>query len=777
MKIFSFIALFLSLLNITLAQTNISDIVNTYSKVVALSNDKTQVAVTDLNAFKTGDFVLIIQMKGILIDTSNSKKFGTVIDYRESGNYEFATIKEISNGMINFEDALCRDYDIQGIVQLIKVPVYDDAIVKGKLTAKIWDGILGGVLAIKVKNTLTLNSNIDVSGIGFMGGRLYNTSWECNQMDYYYPNQSWKGALKGEGAASIGTDKMAGRGALANGGGGGNCTNAGGAGGGNFGNGGHGGKQFLYACDSIDIGGLSGNRMLYSSKINKIFMGGGGGAGHQNDNAGTKGESGGGIIIIIAEKIEGNNFDILSNGLSAGSSQNDAAGGGGAGGTILFDINDFGNSQLNLSVTGGSGGNCNVGPYVHCYGTGGGGAGGCIWISQSNLPKNINILVDGGKNGIITNSNSPCYKSNYGAESGGSGAILYDLNLNFCCDESAFEFVNFKFTNNLILVKDTFHSDSTITLTASEYWKSGALWYSEKIPVKKGFVTEFSFKFSDGVNKYLPEDYPGADGICFVIQNYSQTAIGSPGGGLGYKSIPNSFVVEFDTYKNADDNSENFRDPSENHVGVFCNGINPNTTVHGSIANLATADSILPIIPDDRIFYSKIEYSPNKYFRVYLDSSKKFELAPVIELLNLDISNMLVLDSSEFAWVGFTSATGNSHEKHELLSWSICPKQTSTFLIGIDEQYYGNENSLKIYPNPANDVIKIEYYISLPSLVDIELHDLLGNKIISTKNYKTTGSFTEIFSTYNLSNGVYFIIVKINNSVMTDRVMIIDKNH
>jgi len=730
--------------------------------------------VNDVSLFQKNDFVLIIQIKGATIDLTNSPKFGSIVDYNECGNYEFATIKDVSNGMIDLVNPLCRNYNIQGNVQLIKVPVYDDAIVTERLTSKAWDGSTGGVLAIKVNNVLTLNSNIDVNSLGFRGGILNNSKWECDQLGYFYPFPSWQGAKKGEGITDVSDDKKAGRGALANGGGGGNCTNAGGAGGGNNGLGGHGGKQFFFECDSIEIGGMPGNELIYNNDINKIFLGGAGGAGHQNDNAGTKGENGGGIIIIIADKIEGNNFKISSNGAMSSNSQNDAAGGGGAGGCILLDVNHLGSTPTTLEVNGGDGGDCNVGPYVHCYGTGGGGGGGTIWIKGNYVPNNLNYSLNGGVNGIITNRNTPCYLSNYGASSGSAGQLLLNLNMNQCCDESSFSFPNFNSISNLILVKDCLKTDSTITLTSANYWKSGALWYANKIPVQKGFKTEFSFRFSEGVNKYTPEEFSGADGIAFVIQNHSKTAIGSPGGGLGYKSIPNSFAIEFDTYKNADDNSENFKDPNENHVGIFCNGKNPNLTTHGDISNLFTYESIMPLIPDGRIFYAKIDFENNNYLKVYLDSNNNLNSPAIISISGLDLSKLLQLDLDEFAWIGFTSATGNSYERHELLSWSICPKPTNTILDVKDDNLDHSDDYLNIYPNPTSEEINVLYDVIQSGESNFEIYDLLGNQILSIENgLQSQGRYSKVISLDNLTSGIYNLIYRNNNFIKSNKIVVI----
>jgi gliding motility-associated-like protein len=228
------------------------------------------------------------------------------------------------------------------------------------------------------------------------------------------------GGHKGEGIAAIGVNYEAGRGALANGGGGGNNTNAGGAGGGNYGTGGRGGDQYQ-GCATTPLGGEIGNALTYSNAQNKIFLGGGGGGGHQNDNKGTAGTAGGGIIIIKANAIVANNFSLLSDGVNntlfLG---NDGAGGGGAGGTILLDIINY-SSILKVQAKGGNGGN-NDAP--GCHGPGGGGGGGVIWLNGAMLPNKVSAIYNGGTSGITN-----CNGTSYGASSGALGGIVYNLQL------------------------------------------------------------------------------------------------------------------------------------------------------------------------------------------------------------------------------------------------------------------------------------------------------------------------------------------------------------
>ena len=70
-----------------------------------------------------GDTVLLIQMKGAVIDTTNTPAFGTVIDYKNAGNYEYNYVKSKSGNIIELKNKLTRQYNIPlGKVQLIRVP-------------------------------------------------------------------------------------------------------------------------------------------------------------------------------------------------------------------------------------------------------------------------------------------------------------------------------------------------------------------------------------------------------------------------------------------------------------------------------------------------------------------------------------------------------------------------------------------------------------------------------------------------------------------------------
>lgn len=419
--------------------TNIGSIINIYSPVTGFAPCLNKITVVDATGYNVGDTVLLIQMKGAIIDSTNSASFGNITDYKNAGNYEFNYVKSKSGNVIELKNVLLKLYDIPiGKVQLIRVPYYNDATVTAPLTCLSWDGEKGGVLVFNVNNTLTLNQDIDVSGKGFKGGQGLNSNsgvLSCNFNDFSYPSNNQESGLKGESIAEISNNKIRGKGKIASGGGGGLGHNSGGGGGGNGGTGGFGGYQ-LDNCGGapFDNRGFGGSTLNTNSTINKIFLGGGGGAG-QADNVGNippGGGNGGGIIIITCDKISANSRNIISNGSAGvacvegfGSDCHDGMGGGGAGGTVLITSNTFLDNIIILK-NGGKG--ANVTSTVAAagkIGPGGGGAGGLLFINKPTLPAQVNSISLGGQNGILVLDNN----SNWGATAGSNGTNYFNLSI------------------------------------------------------------------------------------------------------------------------------------------------------------------------------------------------------------------------------------------------------------------------------------------------------------------------------------------------------------
>lgn len=405
---------------------NISGIINKYSPVTALTCDK--ITVENGSLFSVGNRVLIIQMKGAKVDTSNTANFGAIIDYKSAGNYEFNTIETITGNTISLKYSLKNTYEITGNVQLVYVPVYTDITVSGKLLGSPWDGKKGGIIALEASGTITMNADIDASGIGFRGGivRVDPLPLKFCAPDVIFGEYSKnEGGQKGEGIAVWDSLRLTHKGAWANGGGGGNDANAGGGGGANVGKGGRGGKLYYEPNNQPNCQGghgIGGKSILLNTAGLKIFLGGGGGAGHDNENAGSSGAKGGGIIIINANNINGNNFQINSNGSNALNAANDGAGGGGGGGVIAITAKNI--NACKLIANGGNGGNNTWVTFNQCHGTGGGGGGGVIYYSGNLNTSSISINPGIAGRLAFTNPPTPCTNINFEAEPGLLGTSI-----------------------------------------------------------------------------------------------------------------------------------------------------------------------------------------------------------------------------------------------------------------------------------------------------------------------------------------------------------------
>ena len=85
--------------------------------------------------------------------------------------------------------------------------------------------------------------------------------------------------------------------------------------------------------------------------------------------------------------------------------------------------------------------------------------------------------------------------------------------------------------------------------------------------------------------------------------------------------------------------------------------------------------------------------------------------------------------------------------------------------------YYLSQN----YPNPFNPSTKISYKVGEPGLVQLKVYNILGVEVADLVNeYKNAGEYSTDFNALNLSSGVYFYSLTVNNFVQT-RKMILEK--
>lgn len=462
-------------------------IINTYA---ALSADASQGATTvsvapsslgGLN-LAAGDLLMLYQPQGAQIATMDDGTYGQVTALGGAGLYEvFRTSgSDPQSGQIQLAPGctLRNNYATAGKTQVIRVPRYkkvtvqagQDAVPHGVLTAAPWNGSTGGVLALRA-DTISVDGEIDVNGIGFSGGKPNAGSGNTAADQVDYRNQSGAiGGEKGESIAGGGGDYDSlggryGRGAPANGGGGGNNTNSGGGGGANAGtiaaytgDGVMANTQLYGAAWMLDPGaqgGLAnssgGGRGGYTSSSNaqnptqvapgnalwggnnrrerggrgghplsadapsRVFFGGGGGSGEANNGVGGAGGTGGGLALLLSKVVTSTEGGcITAAGLPGGNSLDDGAGGGGGGGSVVFAASKI--NGVNVTAFGGKGGDNNTSG-ADMYGPGGGGGGGFV---GAPMAASLRAELGGGPAGMTHSSSATAFPVN-GASDGSAG--------------------------------------------------------------------------------------------------------------------------------------------------------------------------------------------------------------------------------------------------------------------------------------------------------------------------------------------------------------------
>lgn len=322
------------------------------------------------------------------------------------------------------------------------------------------------------------------------------------------------------------------------------------------------------------------------------------------------------------------------------------------------------------------------------------------------------------------------------------------------CHETEFNYP--PFDNSLNYIKDAELVSDATYLTKSEPDQIGAIWHNSKVPVAKGFTTTFSFSITDGVNNVQENSYPGADGIAFLVQNYADDTYGWNGGGLGFKTIPNALAVEFDLFHNSK-LTPFVHDPNGNHIAVFTNGRNPIEVDHNKQCLLGQNTEIIEILGDGTQYYGKIEYAGEmKLLKIYINDNAYFDV-PELVIEDIDLANLLNLTQEEFAYVGFTSATGDCYQNHIIHSWEFCPWPTSTVISSVDENITEAQSAIA-YPNPFSGIVNISFNNPQSGHININIYDLYGQEIAEIHHgYLAEGSHEFVWNPHNLPTGQYYL--------------------
>lgn len=227
---------------------------------------------------------------------------------------------------------------------------------------------------------------------------------------------------------------------------------------------------------------------------------------------------------------------------------------------------------------------------------------------------------------------------------------------------------------------------------------AGAAWTPNRYNVADPFTANFQFQMSDPTGHL--DGTHGGDGIAFLIQNDSPTAIGVGAGGMGFLGITDSVAIMLDTYQNATPNF--YGDPSNNYIAVNTRGTDFNAPHHfctfvpstgqkeltadptlpsdlngSSFSPLCTANPTLGMtgfggVPalgtdiDSGIHDLGVTYTGSA-LDIYLDST-------LVLAVGIDLGTILNLQNGQDAFLGFTAGTRFAYQNQDILSFTITPE-------------------------------------------------------------------------------------------------------
>jgi hypothetical protein len=188
---------------------------------------------------------------------------------------------------------------------------------------------------------------------------------------------------------------------------------------------------------------------------------------------------------------------------------------------------------------------------------------------------------------------------------------------------------------------------SRIRLNDNGTNEAGSAFFASQVPVGT-FTADFTFQLSDAFS----------DGMTFTIQSAGPTALGAPGGGLGYgpdtvggpgAKIPNSLAIKFDLFNNQGEGT--------NSTGVYMNGASP------TIPAIDLTPSGINL-HSGAVFQAHITYDGSNLAMVLTQPGTTNSFSQTWTGLNL----AAILGSSN-GYIGFTAGTGGYSQIAEIISF------------------------------------------------------------------------------------------------------------
>lgn len=190
----------------------------------------------------------------------------------------------------------------------------------------------------------------------------------------------------------------------------------------------------------------------------------------------------------------------------------------------------------------------------------------------------------------------------------------------------------------------------------------------------------------------------------------------------------------------------------------------------GDMDTTAFSISIDVLTNDSISFFRKVSSENNyDYLNFYIDNNRigrwagtqawarvAFPITPGHHLLSWNyIKDQSTATGSDCAWVDFI----------------VFPAIQS--FVSVEEPKINLINNLKLFPNPANDIINLNYSLIEENAVSLKIYQSNGQLVYSEDIEKqTVGNHSTSINTSYLSRGLYYICLQTKNQILTQKIII-----
>ena len=218
-----------------------------------------------------------------------------------------------------------------------------------------------------------------------------------------------------------------------------------------------------------------------------------------------------------------------------------------------------------------------------------------------------------------------------------------------------------------------FSTDEHLLRLTNNFGQAGSAFTVQRVG-DRGFTTTFDIRVHEGT-----QPNP-ADGLTFILQGNSPTALGGGGGGLGYQGIGNSVAVMFKIWQNPGD-------PSASTTGILINGQDPtgrgtDTTPSGVNLRSQTPKQIT-LSYDGTTLSERIE---DLFSHAVFTASYTVDIASIV--------------GGDTAYAGFTGGTGGAFALQDVLNWKYTEQEgnlpprapTNVRVVSVDRHDHNRSN-------------------------------------------------------------------------------------